>query len=376
MTISEAETSSGYAKRSGDADPSTREAIDAAIEAFYADLAAVDLQPLWTQNKELIPLQPKPRTVAWLWRWKTMRSLAERAGELITIDRGGDRRVLGLANPGLGGRPFATNTLWGAIQYLGPRETAPAHRHSPGAIRFVLEGEGVWTTVDGDPVDMRPGDLCLTPAWNWHEHENGGDDTMIWFDALDIPLVLALDATFFENHPDELQSVSGPHNRAERLFRGRGTLPLDATPAANHSPLNVYRWADTDAALSCLLEARGGPLASLRFVDPTSGASVLPTFACEMHRVVPGGRSTPKRKTGSSIYVAYRGAGSTIIDGQRFEWTPGDTFVTPSWSVVEHEATEPSDLFAVSDSTTLRALGLYREAEAEPQDVTGTFAAK
>ena len=39
-----------------------------------------------------------------------------------------ERRAIALANPSLGGRPFASPTLWAAIQYLMPGEDAPEHR--------------------------------------------------------------------------------------------------------------------------------------------------------------------------------------------------------------------------------------------------------
>src|SRR6266487_4392220 len=146
--------------------PMTRTSEQSRLDQFYADVAGYDLKPLWPVAQELMPLEPKPRTVPWLWRWKTLRELAERSGELITIDRGGDRRVLSLANPG-------------------------------------LEGDGVSTTVDGDACDMHPGDLVLTPSWNWHDHNSSSERSMIWFDGLDMPTVNALDAVFFEQYPDE-----------------------------------------------------------------------------------------------------------------------------------------------------------------------------
>ncbi|HXM58357.1 MAG TPA: hypothetical protein VOB72_23350, partial [Candidatus Dormibacteraeota bacterium] len=124
--------------------------LEVSYDEFCGALAAKDLQPLWTQAARLMPPEPIPRTLAWLWKWRTVLPLARRAGELITIERGGERRVLALANPGLGGLPYTSSTLWGAYQYLGPRESAPAHRHTPSALRFVVEGSGVWTTVDGD----------------------------------------------------------------------------------------------------------------------------------------------------------------------------------------------------------------------------------
>jgi len=345
-----------------------------ARDALYGALAATDLQPLWTQAATLMPYAPAPETLPWLWRWQTVLPLAERAGQLIDITRGGDRRVLAFANPGLRGLPYTSSTLWGAVQYLGPHETAPAHRHSPAALRFVIEGAGVWTTVDGDACDMAAGDVILTPSGCWHDHTNASDRPMVWFDGLDLPLVRALDAVFFEVHPDGVQPVPRPHNHSERLYGGRGTQPLAAAPHPRHSPLLVYRWADTDAALGALAAATADPLVSVRYTNPATGGAVMPTLGCEVHRLAPGGPSAPHRKVGSSIYVVYRGRGHSVIDGQRFDWERGDVFVTPSWSTVQHEATEPADLFAVTDRPALEALHLYREESPAPaQAITSTF---
>ncbi|MEA2625217.1 MAG: gentisate 1,2-dioxygenase [Candidatus Binatota bacterium] len=349
------------------------------LEAFYADVAALDLQPLWTQKRNLMPSSPAPAAIPWLWRWTHLRRLAERSGELIGIDRGGDRRVLALANPGLGGLPFTTPTLWAAVQYLGPGEGAPPHRHSPGAIRFVIEGESVWTTVDGDACDMHPGDLVLTPRGRWHDHQNGGNAPMIWFDGLDMPLVIGLDAMFYENHSGSAQPVRG-RNLSERAHAGGGLAPVGRRQAAGKpesSPLLVYRREDTDAALSRALAANGGPIASLEFVNPVTGDAALPTLGCEMHRIAPGRRTPSIRRAGSSVWLVHRGRGTTVIGGERFEWAEGDVFAIPSWAPVDHQADELSDLFVISDRPVLEALGLYREKTLEePQEVRGTFAPK
>ena len=181
-----------------------------------------------------------------------MRALAERCGDLVGISRGGDRRVLlSLTNPSLGGRPYATSTLWGAVQYLRPGEVAPAHRHTPGALRFVLEGSGVWTQVNGDSIAMAPGDLVLTPSWTWHEHYNTGDGPMIWFDGLDLPLLECLDAVFFEPGADAEvpREVPAPSCSSELFAGAPGLVPVGQRPAGGHSPLFAYRWVDTDRAL-------------------------------------------------------------------------------------------------------------------------------
>lgn len=350
--------------------------VEVGYDEFCGALQAKDLQPLWTQSGRLMPATPHPRTLAWLWKWHTILPLAERAVDLIPISKGGDRRVLAMANPGLGGMPYTSTSLWAAIQYLGPNESAPAHRHTPAAVRFVIEGEGVWTTVNGDSLEMTPGDLLLTPPWAWHDHTNTGDKPMAWFDGLDLPFVAMLESVFFERYPGDLQPIEG-RGISERLYGGRGLQPVGARAGTARSPLLRYSWEETDRALRGLLEQRGGPMVSLEYVNPETGAAALPTLGCEMHRLAPGRRTPSRRKAGSSVFVAFRGAGTTVIDGQRFDWCKGDIFVAPSWSAVDHEAHEPSDVFAITDRPILQALGLFREEELERnQGINGTFEPK
>ena len=343
------------------------------LEAFYADVAANELQPLWTQGPDLMPLEPTPRAVPYLWRWQTLRALAERSGRLIPIDRGGDRRVLSLSNPGLGGRPFASPTLWGAVQYLNPGEHAPGHRHTPGAVRFMLEGDGVYTTVDGDACDMHPGDLVLTPAWNWHDHNSSSTHPVIWFDGLDLPLVNYLDAVFFEPYPvEELQPVQA-RNASTAAWPAAGLAPAGARERLRgaHSPLLVYRFEETDRALTQMAAATPDePSVTLEYVSPLDGRPALPTLGCMLTRLRAGRRTTAVRRAGSSVFVVFRGHGRSVVEGEAWNWGPGDMFVAPSWAAVEHEADEPTDLFWITDEPVLRALGLYRETTLDgPQEV-------
>ena len=154
--------------------PVTAAGEDPELSRLYADFEAAGLMPLWSLRETLMPVAPEPRARPHRWRARNIYPLAERAGALVPVGRGGERRAIALANPGLAGLPYATPTLWAAIQYLGPGEVAPPHRHSQSAFRFVVEGEGVWTVVDGDAVAMRRGDLLLTSAWAWHGHTNAG----------------------------------------------------------------------------------------------------------------------------------------------------------------------------------------------------------
>jgi gentisate 1,2-dioxygenase len=126
--------------------------VTPALEELYRGFERQLLVPLWTEIGDLMPAHPRSRALPHLWRWENLRNLAAKAGELVPVGRGGERRAIALANPGLGGRPFATPTLWAAIQYLMPGEDAPEHRHTQHAFRFVIEGEGVWTGGDVLPT--------------------------------------------------------------------------------------------------------------------------------------------------------------------------------------------------------------------------------
>src|SRR6266566_2548738 len=102
----------GSALRSpGPADSERVTELDDLYQAFRKE----QLAPLWTQVGELMPGQPTPSARPHVWRWSALLGLAERAGQLVPVDRGGERRAIALANPGLGGLPYATPTLWAAI---------------------------------------------------------------------------------------------------------------------------------------------------------------------------------------------------------------------------------------------------------------------
>jgi gentisate 1,2-dioxygenase len=354
-------------------DVSSANTVEVGYDEFCGALASHDLQALWSLQRQLMPNVPIPSTRPWLWKWDTIFPLARRAGEIITIERGGDRRVLALANPGLNGLPFTSTTLWGAIQYLGPGESAPAHRHTPSAIRFVMTGSGVYTTVDGDACEMEPGDLVLTPNWMWHDHNNYGDEPMVWFDGLDLPLMVTLESIFFENHPDLQQEVRG-HNLSEQLYAGSALAPSDHETDPLNSPLLRYSWHRTEQQLEAQLKAQGGGEATVEYLNPATGGPAIRTFGCAMTRFAAGTHTPTRRRTGSSVRVVLHGTGRTVINGTEFEWGPGDIFVIPSWAKVEHEASEQADHFVLDDRPVLDAFRLFKQEELpERQEVTEAF---
>ncbi|MFE6287415.1 cupin domain-containing protein [Streptomyces sp. NPDC057877] len=353
--------------------------VTPALEELYRGFEQELLIPLWTEIGDLMPVHPRSRAVPYLWRWERLRELAAQAGDIVPVGRGGERRAIALANPSLGGRPFATSTLWAAIQYLMPGEDAPEHRHTQHAFRFVVEGSGVWTVVGGDPVPMNRGDFLPQAGWNWHAHHNATSEPMAWIDGLDIPFQYVTEAQFFETGRDEIsdaERTTPERSRSERLWGHPGLRPLSATPATPGSPLLSYKWEYTNAALAdqLLLEKKGfgGTVepghAAVRYSNPHDGSDVLPTIRAEFHRVARGAETAPLRETGSSVYQVFDGSGVVTVGDRSWTVTRGDLFVVPSWEPFsarsEAGATDSDsgslDLFRFSDAPVFEALKLDR----------------
>lgn len=345
----------------GPGQPERSPQLDELYRGFEQEL----LVPLWTEIGDLMPTSPRPSAQAHRWQWDNLLRLAERSGDLVPVGRGGERRAIALANPGLGGAPYVTPTLWAAIQYLNPREDAPVHRHTQHAFRFVVEGEGVWTVVDGDPVAMRRGDFLLTPGWRFHGHHNQSDTPMAWLDGLDIPFVHYTGSAFFELGPDAVSDHSTPaRSRAEQLWAHPGLRPVSQPEPQVSSPIAAYRWEHTDAALreQLDLDAAGHPgvvepgHAAVRFTNPTTGGDVMPTIRAEMHRLGSGTTTLERREVGSSVWQVFDGTGSVQV-GER-SWTVGrgDLVCVPSWQPLTLTADSELDLFRFSDAPIFERL--------------------
>jgi gentisate 1,2-dioxygenase len=347
----------------------------AELEELYRGFEKELLVPLWTEIGDLMPAHPRSKAQPHLWRWNSLLPLAEKAGEIVPVGRGGERRAIALANPSLGGRPFATPTLWAAIQYLMPGEDAPEHRHTQNAFRFVVEGEGVWTVVGRDPVAMRRGDFLPQAGWNWHAHHNATNEPMAWIDGLDIPFQYANESQFFEFGRDEIsdeERTTPERSRSERLWGHPGLRPVGVRADAPGTPLLAYRWEHTDRALHVQLEleSEGYPgvvehgHAAVRFTHPATGTDVLPTIRAEMHRVQRGVETAPRREVGSSVFQVFDGSGTVSVGTEQWSVTRGDLFVVPSWQPFsvrsEAGATDSDsgalDLFRFSDTPIFEAL--------------------
>ena len=346
--------------------PSASTATSDELASFYQDLESISSAALWTVQEDLLPSEPKSKAIPHIWRWKDMRPRAMRAAQLIGTEDA-ERRVLMLLNPGLAGRVATTNSLFSGLQIVLPGEAARAHRHSPAALRFVIESDGGYTTVDGDQIPMNPGDLVLTPNWTWHDHGNNTGNPMIWLDGLDLPLTHLLEAVFFESYSEDVQPITQPTDSSLAMYGAGSLRPSWERTTATHSPLMHYPWDQTWAALQRLATvADGSPYDGviLEYTNPNTGGPVMPTMGCHAQLLRPREATKAHRHTASAIYHVVEGEGYSIIDGQRLEWEDKDVFCAPGWAFHEHvntSSTRPAVLFSFTDAPVLQALSLLRE---------------
>lgn len=351
---------------------------------------ALSLIEFWAQRQDIELTKPRASAVPFRWRWADVKPRLEHASRIVPIEEA-ERRALICANPGLGGKRGASHSIFAAYARYNPGEVAPVHRHTPAASRFVLDGTGGYTVVEGEKITMNRGDLVLTPSGTWHDHGNEGKEGVVWLDVLDLPLVEAMNATIFEfdyvetsplvletSNSDVLpgrinQAVRLPGDHSRNLYGIGGLKPLFANHQRGlnpHSPQFYYRYADTRAALGRLRGYEGSPYHGLilEFIDPTTGGPAMPTlsFRCQM---IEAGRTTePYRQLASTLFCVIEGEGYTEVEGERLDWRANDVFVVPNWHWHHHVSSGAGDavLYAATDEHVMRKLGLYRHERRRP----------
>lgn len=352
--------------------PLVNQSISEARAQHSAELKELHIGPLWEIYRKVLTARPRRREVPYLWSWEKIRPHLLRAGELITAAEA-ERRALMMLNPGNDAGLGATATLYAAAQLILPGEIARAHRHSPSALRFIIEGEGAYTCVEGEKIAMLPGDLILTPSMLWHDHGNEGSEPVMWLDGLDIPLTDSLRYVFMEEMESTTQMIAKPLKYSEKLHghslfpSNEGSLPLSAC-----SPVMCYRWKDAREALEYLHRSGASdPYAGyiLRYANPASGGEAFPTMGCRLQLIPRGSSTKAHRHTNSAIYHVADGSGYSVLDGVRFDWHKGDTFAVPGWDWHEHAAPDQDAvLFSITDRPVLSQLGMLRSENFEKYD--------
>jgi len=334
--------------------------------SYYDDLAKLEAGALWTVANKIEPWFPQSASAPVLWRYRDLRDHVLRALDLVSPEKAG-RRVVYLSNPNRRDISAAVGWLYTGLQVMRPGEVASSHQHSSSALRFIMEGEGAYTVVDGHKMTLGENDFVLTPNGSWHEHGVAAEGTVcIWQDGLDIPLVNALEANFFAVHPS-VQEVTYAIDDSSLTYGAPGLTPASSSWSKPYSPLLKYEWGPTYEALQRYAKAdQGSPYDGImmNYVNPLNGGPVMQTIGASMQLLRPGERTKAHRHTGSFVYQAAKGRGYSIIAGKRFEWQAKDIFCVPSWAVHEHgnlSENEDACLFSFNDLPVMRALGLYRE---------------
>ena len=344
----------------------TPQDIAGARRALYDDMLGLHLTPLWESLHSLVPKQPSPGYESALWRFADLEPLLARAGALISAEEA-VRRVLVLENPALPGSSSITHSLYAGMQLILPDEVAPAHRHTQSALRFIVQGEGAYTAVDGERTTMHPGDFILTPSWAWHDHGNPGAggvaEPVVWLDGLDIPMTRFFSGGFAENGEAASQQVARPEGRSLAAY-GYNMAPVRQLHTRTSSPIFNYPYARSREALDTLrrqqeIDAWVG--VKLRYINPLTGGAPMPTIGACMQLLQAGFSGLPHRSTDGTVYSVVEGSGSATIGGRRFDFAPRDTLVVPSWATLVLDAPQDVVLFSFSDRPVLEALGMLRE---------------
>lgn len=333
---------------------------------YIASLNALNLNPLWPSLRAFLPEgEPAANSVATHWRYSDIRPLLMEAGELTPIEKA-ERRVLVLCNPGLGLENLqATPSIYVGMQLILPGEDAPNHRHTPSAIRLVVEGKGGFTTVEGEKLPMEHGDLILTPPGLWHEHGHEGEGPVVWMDALDLPFIYALETSFAEVAP--LQNAKTEPDASQTRFTRSGLVPYDELGVVNPYPMRRYPWTDTRTALLSLAGqvGRDKPV-HLAYINPLTGEECLPFLGFSALMLRPGESLRLPRRSCSQVLHIVEGSGEVDVNGHSHKWEQADVTATPAHARVElrnSSSANPAFLFLVDDAPLHRKLKIYMERD-------------
>lgn len=336
---------------------------EAARSALKSELARLNCRVHQPDDPPLFSRMPESAMQTVHWKWRDLEPLLERLGRQLALEPGGNRRTLRLHNPGL---PFGTtHTFWASIQVILPGEIASNHRHTANAFRFIMKGTGATTTVNGECYPMNEGDLVLTPGMCWHDHEHKGEAPMIWLDVLDISLVRSMHATFFEPSR-EIQQPIGPVPDMSWRRYGSGLMrPPGPKPTSLDNPLLAYPSAIAEGALAQATGLPADPFDDvvLEYSNPATGGPAMSTMGMRLQMLRPGTHTQARRHTGSKLYYVVRGTGRTIVNGQAYDWSPGDFLAIKPWAWHEHQnlSAQEAVLFQVNDFPAMSALGYYFE---------------
>jgi len=310
------------------------------LEDLYKQLGSIRMGAGWAKPTPSLWAEPKKSFAPFVWSYAQAKGALDAAGRLINTELA-ERRNLILQNPA--GDYATSRTIVAAYQMIMPGEKARSHRHTPNALRLIVDAEpGAYTIVNGEKLSMMPGDVVLTPNWCWHGHGNDGRACAYWLDVLDVPLVQLLEPMFFEPHPDEFEKES--------------VVP-------NDSPMH-FPWADTERRLAEAASRSNGQPAEIALGGSGPEKSALDTMALAMIELKAGQATAARKVMANSVFGVAKGSGTTEVEGAKLSWSRGDVIVVPAWRSHVHRSDGGAVLFRVTDEPVMQKLGFLRNGSA------------
>ncbi len=333
---------------------------------YESRAARHDLVPLWGFFHDWFTSEPRINSVPHLWEYEALRPILLESADVISAAEA-ERRVLVLENPGLRGRHVITESLYAGLQLITPGEVAQAHRHTAVALRFIIEGSGGYTSVEGEKAYMEPGDFIVTPSWTWHDHGHEGNGPLVWLDVLDVPMIRFLGANFSEHYADKRFPERAPPQDSLHRY-GANMLPVDYEAGFTASPVFSYPYSRARETLERLKRhSKWDPCHGLKmqYTDPTTGGPAIPTISTFIQLLPAGFHGTKYRSTDGAVFCVAEGRGCMIagegVARQRLAYSPRDIIAVPCWQPYAIEAEEESVLFSASDRIVQEKLGVWRE---------------
>ena len=293
-------------------------------EGFFEQLSDQAFSPGWAKRTPQMWGEPRRTYVPAVWRYAEALAALTEATKFVSTEFA-ERRNLIMVNPIHGNEYPSCRHLVAAYQLVLPGETARSHRHSPNALRLVLDAaRGVHTLVDGIEVPMAPGDVVLTPQWHWHGHANLSDEPSFWIDFLDVPLVQNLENMFFEHHPDTLEQSKGIDPDSQLRYHG--------------------------ASLIERAKEEG---------DVDFGDGQLPTIGLNAIGLSQGQKQDHPGRIDNNLFAVTSGEAVVTVEPLgRVTMARGDVIVVPSWHPFSIEGgAGGATLLRVSDEPVFRKLG-------------------
>lgn len=332
-------------------------------QSYRDKLTELNLVPLWPNMRAVLPHKvPSRKTQMLNWRFDKLRPLLIEAGDLTPMEKA-ERRVLVLANPGHGLTNMqATPSIYMGLQLILPGETAPNHRHTPNAVRIIIEGEGATTIVDGEPCVMERGDLILTPSGKWHEHQHEGDGPIIWLDILDLPLIYQLEGSWAIEGKTQTNTLERDKSFAE--YSAAGVVPeFDFHRESTNSPMLRYPWTKTRACLVEMAQHYSDRPIRIAYVNPENGASLFPSIGFGAMMLRPGETLSLPKRTTACVFHIVEGEGSLKVDtNDAILWTEKDTLSAPGYtdiSLCNHSTAKPAFIITADEAPLHRYLGIF-----------------